>query len=78
MKTNVKEVPKNRKIPKNSTIVRTSAVKDNKVVMVVKSPCRHYSALTFEIMDVKPYGNVMVLVDKKFRCGMRKCAKMMF
>jgi len=53
------------KIPKNCEVVGAMSTRGNKVVLSLRSPCRHYSSVTLKIDN----GEAKV-VKTKNRCGM--------
>lgn len=52
-------------IPKNSEVVHTKVNRKNEVVLVMRSPCRHYSAVTLKLD-----GGTVYVTKTKNRCGL--------
>lgn len=55
-------------IPRNNKVVRATTNRKGEVVLVMKSPCRHYSSVTLKADQ----GTVEIKESKK-RCGLSGC-----
>lgn len=60
-------------IPRNCEVVRATTNRKKEVVLVLKSPCRHYSTVTLKVAD----GDIQITNSKK-RCGLSGCMTSIF
>lgn len=56
-------------------IVKAEAVGDNKVILVLKSKCRHYSLVELTLDTTQDGKHGIFVTDVMSRCGLRKCAE---
>lgn len=61
------------RIPKNSIIVNAGAVSEDTIVLVMKTPCRHYSKVEVKIQKDDTGKTGIVLSDVKNRCKLQVC-----
>ena len=58
---------------KNNAIVSIRTPKKDTVVLMLKSPCRHYSSVTMKVHQSENGTPEFFIADTEFRCGMRRC-----
>ena len=58
----------------NQVVVGAKVKNDKEVVIILKSPCRHYSRVTLEL-DEENGKSEFYITDVKSRCGIRTCLR---
>ena len=66
------------KIPRNCDIVYAKSVNRNKIVVVMKSKCRHFSSVTLEVENSDVVYPTFFVTDVKNRCGIKKAMAKVF
>ena len=60
------------KVPSNCDVVYAKSVDRNKIVVVMKSKCRHFSSVVLEVENDDNNQSTFFVTDVKNRCGIKK------
>ena len=65
------------KIPKGD-IVQTTVLDNKTIILIIKTPCRHYTSVILESEDNGKGQNDLYVSEVQRRCGLLDCAKSFF